>query len=133
MVNKICFLLVVLSACNNGNNAKLVMDYDLKCLTVENQMFFVDKVKIFNSYGKSLFELKLDSDEMGTNIICLNSTNNKYQKKGSIEEVKGDTLEQHIEIEIHSKDKQRIQVYEGQFNYNDNGSKVIKPIKAPFP
>ena len=133
MANKFLFFMFLLSACGNSINQKVELNYDLKYVSVESQMYFIEKIKIFNSVGNSLYELNLNSDEVGLNKVFLFQDNYQYSKQGSLGSIKSDTLNKHIEVEIHSRNMKEIKTFERRFNYEDNGVKIIQPIKEPFP
>lgn len=133
MGTRLCFLFLLLLGCRDTERQNVVIDYRYNFVEVENQMFYINKVSILNSLAQILYELKLQDDGVGASKVFLFQNVNYYLESGSLEKVKNEVGKKYIQVELQSRDKQRVELFESIFDLDYQGERSISPIKEPFP
>lgn len=132
MANKFLLIALFLTSCRSSSWQRVELNYDNHSVTIENDMFFVDRIKIFSDIGNTLYELKL-KDNVGVSKVFLFQNSGHYKEEGSLQSVRNESGKIFIQVEIHSRDKQKIEMFESPFDLKKQGEQVIDPIKEPFP
>ena len=110
----IVFLLIGLFSCNDSNEV-LLFDRDLNNIAVQNEMFFFDRVEIYNTHGVMLYE-KILLDREGKNNLFLYQFDSSYLERGSKMMVDNDSLNVYLQVQIISKDFRSVEIYEADIS-----------------